>query len=154
MPVRVAQIRQGDAMQIYVSQVPPEGLRHHARYDPAELKMERMDVRLRKPFEVDAFIILADRELVVTASIRCPLHLSCARCLEEFAVTLTPSAVFSYKVQPTDVVDITDDIRQEIMLAYPMVPICQPSCRGLCSTCGQNLNIASCGHEAASHRES
>jgi uncharacterized protein len=43
-------------------------------------------------------------------------------------------------VAPTDVVDITDDIRQEIILAYPMIPICQQNCKGLCPVCGQNLN--------------
>ncbi len=147
------QTRQGREMKIQVNRVPPEGLRQHARYEPAELDMERLDIHLRDPFEVDAFILLADRELVVNASIRCPLQLSCARCLEEFPSTLAANAVFSYKVEPTDAVDITEDVRQEIMLAYPLIPVCQPACRGLCSTCGQNLNLASCTHEAASRRD-
>ena len=45
-----------------------------------------------------------------------------------------------------DVVDITDDVRQEIMLAYPMIPVCRPDCKGLCSVCGQNLNAGPCQH--------
>lgn len=145
--------RRSDPMHIQVNTIPPEGLQQHASYDPASLDMERLDIHLREPFEVDAHILLADQELVVTAAVRCPLHLSCARCLEEFASTLHTTAVLSYKVQPTDAVDITEDVRQEIMLAYPMRPMCRPDCRGLCGTCGQNLNLASCGHEAASRRE-
>jgi uncharacterized metal-binding protein YceD (DUF177 family) len=63
-------------------------------------------------------------------------------------VTVTPDATFSYSVQPTDVVDITEDVRQEIILAYPMIPLCDPACKGLCRSCGANLNRVSCGHHA------
>ena len=135
-------------MKIHVNRVPPEGLRDHATYDPTTMGMDRFDIRLVKPFEVEASIMKADRELVVSVDIRCPLRLSCARCLNEFSSAITADAVFSYKVQPSDVVDITDDVRQEIILAYPMITVCQPDCKGLCSACGQNLNLASCRHHA------
>jgi uncharacterized protein len=52
------------------------------------------------------------------------------------------------------VVDITNDIRQEIILAYPMIPICRQTCKGLCAVCGYNLNQGVChcerGADAAS----
>ena len=137
------------AMKIHVNRVPEEGLREHAAYDPAILDMDRSDIRLTEPFEIDAFIAKADRELVVNVDIRCPMRLMCARCLEEFGQVMTADALFSYKVQPTGVVDITDDVRQEIILGYPMVPICRPDCKGLCSQCGQNLNVGACSHQAA-----
>ena len=135
------------AMKIYVNQVPAEGLRNHSVYDPSTLDMDRFDVHFREPFEVEAFIMKADQELVVSVEIRAPVHLLCARCLEEFLSVISTDAVLSYKVQPTDVVDITEDVRQEIILAYPMIPICQPDCKGLCSSCGQNLNLGSCSHQ-------
>ena len=133
-------------MKIHVSRIPAEGRNDQAHYDPTTMEMDRDDVHLVEPFEVHAFTTLAGEELVVTADIHCPMRLSCARCLEEFASTAHPSAIFSYKVEPTDVVDITDDIRQEIILAYPIVPICRPDCLGLCSACGQNLNVKPCFH--------
>ena len=139
-------------MKITVSRIPAEGLRDHATYDPSTLDMGREDIHLREPFEVDAFITKMETELIVKADIRCPLFMSCARCLEDFTARVTTDAIFHYKVQPTDVVDITDDVRQEIILAYPMFPICQPDCRGLCSRCGQNLNIAPCSHHTAEHQ--
>ena len=135
-----------DSMNIYVSRVPPEGLQDHARYAPSAMDMDRTDIHLRDPFDVDASIMLADRELVVNVQIQCPARMTCARCLEEFSRTLTPTALFSYPAQASDVVDITDDVRQEILLAYPMIPVCRPDCKGLCSTCGQNLNQGPCPH--------
>ena len=136
------------AMKIDVNRVPEEGLRDQATYDPTTMDMDRSDIRLIEPFEVDVFVAKADQELVVKVDIRCPVHMTCARCLEEFDRGLTADALFSYKVQPTDVVDITEDVRQEIILAYPMIPVCRPDCKGLCLFCGQNLNRAACGHHA------
>ena len=133
-------------MKIHVSRIPPEGLQDHATYNPAPLDMERPDIHVTRPVEVEAFMTMAERELVVKADIRCPLRLSCARCLEEFEQTVTADALFNYAVQPADVVDITDDVRQEIILAYPMIPLCRPDCKGLCSACGQNLNRGACAH--------
>ena len=135
-----------DAMKIHVNRVPDEGLTEHASYDPQPLDMERSDIRLDQPFEVDALITKTDDELVVRTKIRCPLRCSCARCLEEFRSMVATDGIFSYTVRPTDVVDITEDVRQEIILAYPMIPVCRPDCKGLCSACGQNLNIAACPH--------
>ena len=136
-------------MKIHVSRIPEEGLTDHATYNPAPLDMERDDVHLTEPFEVDAFITKTDGELVVKAAIRCPLRYTCSRCLEEFDSTVTADALFHYSVQPAEVVDITDEVRQEVILGYPMFPICQPDCKGLCSTCGQNLNHGTCSHQTA-----
>ncbi len=141
-------------MKIHVHHIPEGGLKQHATYDPSTLDMERSDIHLREPFDVEAFMTLAEKELVVKADIRCPSVMACARCLDEFPSTIRAAAVFSYTVQPTDVVDITEDVRQEILLAYPMVPLCRPDCKGLCRNCGQNLNAASCSHQAAVHRVS
>ena len=142
---------QASSMKIHVNRVPPEGLKEHATCDPRTLDMDRLDVHLIEPFEVDAIMTKTDHELVVTVEIHCPMRLSCARCLEEFDWRLTTHAIFSYKVQPSDVVDITEDVRQEIILAYPMIPVCQPDCKGLCSACGHNLNLGSCVHQLQQH---
>ena len=145
---RPASPREEYRMKIQVSRVPEEGLREHATYDTSTLDMDRDDIHLTEPFEVDAFVLKTGEELVVTADIRCPLRLLCARCLEAFPSSVQTNAIFSYQVRPADIVDITDDVRQEIILGYPMIPICRPDCRGLCRVCGQNLNAAACSHQA------
>lgn len=43
-----------------------------------------------------------------------------------------------------DSVDLTDDMREAIILAFPRYPVCRPECRGLCGRCGKNLNIEAC----------
>lgn len=41
--------------------------------------------------------------------------------------------------------DLKDVIREQIILALPMQRVCRPDCKGMCPTCGQNLNLAECG---------
>lgn len=56
---------------------------------------------------------------------------------------LDPGA-FAVPLGPSSVLDIGDVIRQHLVLAVPMVPLCTPTCRGLCPQCGVNWNRQSC----------
>lgn len=44
-----------------------------------------------------------------------------------------------------DFIDITELIRETILLSEPLNHICSPDCRGLCIKCGANLNKTECG---------
>ena len=80
------------------------------------------------------------------AALRCVLECTCGRCLTCFESVVKKECLFNYDVSARQVVDITDDVRQEIMLDYPLTPICQEDCRGLCARCGHNLNESDCAH--------
>lgn len=40
--------------------------------------------------------------------------------------------------------DVTDMVRQALVLAVDMKPLCREGCKGLCPTCGTNLNERTC----------
>lgn len=44
----------------------------------------------------------------------------------------------------SDHIDTTVYIREQILLHVPMKPLCSPTCKGLCSQCGIDLNQDSC----------
>lgn len=44
-----------------------------------------------------------------------------------------------------DEIDFRDAIQEQVIMALPMQPLCQEACRGLCPTCGANLNEGPCG---------
>jgi uncharacterized protein len=46
-----------------------------------------------------------------------------------------------------DHIDLTPMLREQIILAAPMQPLCREDCAGLCSRCGQNLNDRRCACE-------
>ncbi len=41
-------------------------------------------------------------------------------------------------------IDLGDEIRDELLLAMPINPLCQEGCRGLCEVCGGNRNLSAC----------
>jgi len=42
------------------------------------------------------------------------------------------------------ILDMTEIVRQAIIIALPITPLCQPDCAGLCPICGANLNEEQC----------
>lgn len=47
-----------------------------------------------------------------------------------------------------DFIEVNDIVREQILLALPMKPVCQEACRGLCPYCGKNRNLETCNCEA------
>jgi len=41
-------------------------------------------------------------------------------------------------------IDVTEMLRQEIILHFPVISVCSSGCKGLCSYCGKNKNLAKC----------
>jgi uncharacterized protein len=41
-------------------------------------------------------------------------------------------------------VDLTEPVREAVILAQPMNPLCREDCRGLCAGCGADLNVEPC----------
>lgn len=50
-------------------------------------------------------------------------------------------------------IDIADMIRQEIILHFQLNPLCSNSCKGLCLSCGTNLNKKTCSCEKVESKE-
>jgi uncharacterized protein len=87
----------------------------------------------------------------------------CARCLEEytfeidkdFHIVLVPKLPLADDVELGDddldlsfyegaTVELSPLILEQIILALPTRPLCRESCKGLCPTCGVNLNAERC----------
>ncbi len=44
-------------------------------------------------------------------------------------------------------IDLSDSIREVVLLSRPIAPICRDDCLGLCPRCGADLNQTACGCE-------
>ncbi|MCP4168720.1 MAG: DUF177 domain-containing protein [Chloroflexi bacterium] len=99
----------------------------------------------------------------VDASVQ--VHLECSRCLQAFDTEIDfeikeefhPSVDIGTGRVVTDlgdddaliideqhVLDLSEVVRQAIILALPITPTCQDDCKGLCPTCGTNRNTKTC----------
>ena len=93
--------------------------------------------------------VMAGADLIVTGSASVPLATVCARCLDDIRVPITVKNLCFHFEKVRDLeVDLTDDVREELLLAIPSCFYCSPDCKGICPVCGANLNHASCGGKA------
>lgn len=85
-------------------------------------------------------------ELLVRGSVRQRLTCVCSRCAVSFeSEAVEPEFVTSVEINAaTDFVDLTEEVREAIILALPRYPVCRETCRGLCMTCGADLNKKAC----------
>jgi uncharacterized protein len=106
-------------------------------------------------------------QIFITSSIECSHNSQCDRCLKNFEQTLTAKYNMSYVydiehkdeydedvvtviTKEVDIIDITRDVREYLLLAVPFKNICKEECKGLCAHCGKDLNIETCECETKS----
>ena len=89
--------------------------------------------------------VMAGADLIVTGSASVPLATVCARCLDDIRVDISVRDLCFHFEKVKDLeVDLTDDVREELLLAVPSCFYCSPDCKGICPMCGANLNHAAC----------
>jgi len=86
------------------------------------------------------------KELLVRGEVRQRLRCVCSRCAAAFETeAVEPDFVCSVEINElTDFVDLTEEVREAIILALPRYPVCREDCQGLCMACGANLNTTVC----------
>ena len=69
----------------------------------------------------------------------------CGRCLEAVERPVSADIELFFEVEENqEELDISEDIREEVLLAFPMNLLCSSDCAGLCRSCGANLNRREC----------
>ena len=146
----------------------PEGHSHlDLEEDASQLDIGLEGVRLTSPVKVAFDVSRNGDQIVLTGQARVEASFECARCLEEYSCTLKGpmSAMIIIGEAPEgaapdeeDVLrvpggskyaDITQQIRSELLVRIPLKPLCKEDCKGLCPSCGVNLNCEQCSCHAA-----
>ncbi len=93
--------------------------------------------------------------VLVSGVVTAPVSGECGRCLAPVSEQLTVriQELFVYPEASTshddddevaqlqgDHLDLTPTLRDAVVLALPLTPLCQEDCLGLCTTCGERLD--------------
>jgi uncharacterized protein len=107
------------------------------------------------PVVVDVVVESMSDSLTVSGTADAPWEGTCRRCLAEIAGTATAEFREVYERHPVEgetwplkgeQIDLTEMVREEVVLALPLAPLCQDDCLGLCPECGADRNDRDCGH--------
>ena len=91
----------------------------------------------------------------LTYESRAELALECDRCLTQFVrefcysfehilVASTNTDDDEYVVCPNNILDLNELAVSDLLLQLPTKILCKDDCKGLCYTCGKNLNEGEC----------
>lgn len=134
-------------MQIDVSRMPPEG-EHCTGADEVMILEPSADDDISRSglVKYDLHARFVDGELIVNGKLAVEAVFRCSRCAETFRQEIRENA-FSASRQVFDwseSVDLTEEMREAILCAFPSHPVCSAVCKGLCANCGANLNKEKC----------
>ena len=143
------------------------GKRIRYEIDEPPIEDEEGGLKCVAPIKGEVTFSNTGRHIVARGGFSTTIELECARCLEKFrvkvaspieeemelAVPLVEQEAEEAEEPPEEerepifadnVLDLTELLRQDILLAVPIKPVCSEDCKGLCPHCGKNLNEGPC----------
>ena len=160
-----------DSLQFNVAGLltgPKGGTRSYELYIPVS-ELDQLDdgFDVVAPFRGNARLLWTNERILVLVSGDTAIAMQCSRCLEPFeqpvhveieeafipTVDLATGQLLQTDAEDEDeallinehhILDLSEILRQSILLALPMTPLCKPDCKGFCPVCGANLNVESC----------
>lgn len=153
-----------------IKDIGEEGLALDIKVTPAWLAAECPGLEVTpgsKGLTVRGQLLESEGQVFLRGKLQGALESSCSRCLEEarlsvdvpLAVTFLPRAQdegsdrdkgedqeedVDVATYDGDVIDLTPEIRDQLLLALPITPVCREDCAGLCPICGGNRNQKPC----------
>jgi len=131
-------------MKIYINAIDRNGLDVKEEVDPSDLNLETGQIRYPVGLKVKAHVEKDENVITVSCVIETIKRQICSRCLCEFDAPLDKKEDFTYKIGNGYSIDLSSNIKDMLMLDYPIKILCKEDCNGLCSSCGKNLNEATC----------
>lgn len=131
-------------LKILVKDIPAAGLHVHKKLEPKELGLTEEDLQC-SVLDVESDLQRVGSTVLAKTRVKTKLAYVCARCLEPIEKVSIQKIDQDFSVNPTiEYIDLSDDIRQELILNYDPVVLCKADCKGLCAGCGVNLNTEKC----------
>jgi len=132
-------------VKIDVNKIPPEGLTLDEEFRPSDLDLETDIIRFRGPIKARAVVSRIANAVTIYVALNATIEASCSRCLNDFKIDFEKNIDLNYPAdESSPAIDLDPDIREEIILEYPIKPLCKTDCKGLCPKCGKNLNEGKC----------
>ena len=128
--------------------IPEEGMDYEGDEKPELLALDSdAGLEAKGPVHYELHVQLVGKELIVTGELGVEVGFACSRCDDRFTIRVEePSFCCEKEIENLhETLDLTDEIRETIILAFPNYPLCGDSCRGLCPRCGVNRNRETCG---------
>jgi uncharacterized protein len=120
-------------MKVHTLQIPVDG-KHLEGEDPSSiLDLHEESAKPLGPIQYSVDVGLSDGGLFATGRLSVPMQLQCVKCLEYFEYPIEVNE-FACQIELTgaEMVDLTEPVREDILLALPAHPHCDWNGQKVC----------------------
>jgi len=154
-------------MWIRLSEISPHGVTVSSPVRLEQLGLAGEPWWTDGPVHVHLMVNREAEHILVDGDISASLKFHCSRCLQECVcdvnsavhLSLAPAgesglSESAHQLNAEDLEQLyyreggfetNDVVREQLLLSIPMRVLCRSDCRGLCGSCGKNLNEGPCG---------
>jgi uncharacterized protein len=135
-------------MKVEVHRISPDGevVEGVSPLEPAQ--MDEAGVWFDRPVHLRLKLSVVNRRFIAMGSYDTCLSMECHRCLGRYEYPVSSTDYIweqPVRLSGDEIIDLTEGIREEIILNLPLKNLCSEDCLGLCPRCGKNLNEGPCG---------
>lgn len=133
-------------IKFIVHQLTPEGIVFDGEEPVAILEIaDTPELSFPTPIHYRLKASLVSSGVLVEGETWTGIAAQCGRCLEMFETEIRATDICHFYENVSEPeLDVTEDIREDLLLAVPPNPICDEDCLGLCLKCGGNRNLKPC----------
>ncbi|MBI5184498.1 MAG: DUF177 domain-containing protein [Nitrospinae bacterium] len=153
-------------LKVEISRIPDEGLVLEREDSPSLYELKEAGLIPSENVRLQGMVQKIREGAYLAARVSTALELECGRCLrpypfqvqsdlrvffvpesessEDHEVELTSEDLDTYFHDGKEI-DIMAPVRDQIVMAVPIQPLCSPDCPGLCPVCGKDLRKKQCG---------
>ena len=168
--------QQGSAATLVVDvlRIPDAGLPLDVAVSAEELRLpQAAEIVFPTPVRILGHLTRVAEQVYFQGTIAGMMSTPCSRCVEmtthdfevETQVMFLPPSAAASREDPETVgledepdlyvhdgmkLDLAPPVYDQVVLAFPVQPLCRPDCAGLCQICGGNRNETSCACRAES----
>ncbi len=124
------------------------------------------DVTVVSPLVGHVRFLRTGQNILVTGSLQSTIRKICGRCLTSFTTPISieleeefypvtnivtgaalaepADADLANRIDEQNILDLSEVIRQELVVANDGILYCRPECKGLCPRCGRDRNVDPC----------
>jgi len=147
-------------LRLKLDEIPEGSSNLDLECSPEEIDLEYEDVSFISNVIINLSLFRQITTIFIKAITSVDAEIECSRCLEQVSIKLEAISQVQYSPLPKiaydqieaigigyytdEYINLSDEIRESLLLELPMTVLCSEDCEGLCPQCGQNLNRAKC----------
>jgi len=136
-------------LKIKIRQLDNEGEMLDGTISAEDISLKVTDPAIKLTFgdkvEYSLHVSSVSDGVLIAGKVELDINAECGRCLCQYKYRMVLDDICHfYEEVSCDDLDISDDLREDILIALPTKYLCGSECKGLCTMCGKNLNSDKC----------